>query len=127
MWNKSDSVYFAWNIFGYGISTAQKKEEVLTTLQGAYAEDEWNDERLEAIAFYEQGGKLTIGCEGWFGEPEEYGYDYDGSYLSNGLEIEITSHTKSKDFLFGVSWLDHCTDENEVQTWFAADPTIANV
>ena len=84
-------------------------------------------ERLEAIAFYEQGGKLTIGCEGWFGEPEEYGYDYDGSYLSNGLEIEITSHTKSKDFLFGVSWLDHCTDENDVQTWLAADPTIANV
>lgn len=30
--------------------SAQKKEEVLTTLQGAYAEDEWNDERLEAIA-----------------------------------------------------------------------------
>ena len=84
-------------------------------------------ERLEAIAFYEQGGKLTIGCEGWFGEPEEYGYDYDGSYLSNGLEIVITSHTKSKDFLFGVSWLDHCTDENEVQTWFAVDPTIVNV
>ena len=84
-------------------------------------------ERLEAISFYEQDRKLTIGCEGWFGEPKEYGYDYDGSYLDNGLEIEITPHTKSKAFLFGVSWLVHCTDKNEVQTWFAADPTIANV
>ena len=84
-------------------------------------------ERLEAIAFYEQGGKLSIGCEGWFSEPEEYGYDYDGCYLDNGLEIEITSHTKSQAFLFGVSWLEHCTEENEVQTWFAADPTIANI
>ena len=30
--------------------TAQKKEEILTTLQGAYSENEWNMERLEAIA-----------------------------------------------------------------------------
>ncbi len=83
-------------------------------------------ERFEALAFYENGGKLTIGCEGWFGEPEEHGYDYNGSYLDNGLEIEITPHTKSKSFLFGVAWLDHCTDESDVQTWLAADPTIAN-
>lgn len=29
--------------------SAQKKEEILTTLQGAYAENEWNKEKLEAI------------------------------------------------------------------------------
>ena len=29
--------------------SAQKKEEILTTLQGAYAENEWNEEKLEAI------------------------------------------------------------------------------
>lgn len=29
--------------------SAQKKEEILTTLQGAYSENEWNKERLEAI------------------------------------------------------------------------------
>ena len=84
-------------------------------------------ERLEAIAFYKQGGKLTIGCEGWFGYPEEYGYDYSGSYLVNGLEITITPHTKSREFIFCIAWLDHCTDENDAQTWLAADPTIANV
>ncbi len=84
-------------------------------------------ERLEAIAFYEQGGKLTIGCEGWFGYPEEYNYDYNGTYLGNGLEIEISPDTKSKDFLFGVAWLEHCTGENDVQTWFAADPTIVKL
>ena len=29
--------------------STKKKEEILTTLQGAYAENEWNKERLEAI------------------------------------------------------------------------------
>ena len=81
-------------------------------------------ERLESLSFYERGGKLTIGCEGWFGDPGAYGYDYDGAYLSNGLQIDILPHTQSRDFLFGVAWVDLCTDENDAQTWLAADPTI---
>ena len=81
-------------------------------------------ERFEAISFYCNAGKITIGCEGWFGCPEEHGYDYDGSYLPDGLEISITAQTVSKPFLFGVAWLTHCTGENDVQTWFAADPSI---
>ena len=81
-------------------------------------------ERLEAISFYDDQRKLTIGCEGCFGDPDEYNYDYDGDYLSNGLTISITPATKSKVFLVGVAWLDLCTKENDVQTWFAADPTI---
>lgn len=39
--------------------SAQKKEEVLTTLQGAYSEGQWNTERLEAIASGE-GEAATI-------------------------------------------------------------------
>lgn len=35
--------------------SAQKKEEILTTLQGAYSENEWNEERLEAIVL--EGGE----------------------------------------------------------------------
>ena len=26
--------------------------------------------------------------------------------------------------IFGVAWLMECTEETDVQTWFAADPTI---
>lgn len=39
--------------------SAQKKEEILTTLQGAYSEGQWNTERLEAIASGE-GEAATI-------------------------------------------------------------------
>ena len=81
-------------------------------------------ERLEAISFYHHGAKLTIGCEGDFGWQEEY--DYSGSYLENGLQIQIFPHTKSKHFLFAVAWLDRCTDENDTQTWLAADPTLSH-
>ena len=80
-------------------------------------------EDLEAISFYSQGAKLTIGCKGDFGWPEKY--DYSGAYLSNGLEIEIAPHTQSKTFLFAVAWLAHCTAETETQTWLAADPTAS--
>ena len=80
-------------------------------------------EDLEAISFYSQGAKLTIGCKGDFGWPEKY--DYSGAYLSNGLEIEIAPHTQSKTFLFAAAWLAHCTAETETQTWLAADPTAS--
>ena len=81
-------------------------------------------ERLEAISFYDHQRKLTIGCEGWFGAPEAYGYDYDGAYLPNGLAISISPQTKQKTFLFGAAWLDPYKSEQDVQTWLAADPTI---
>ena len=82
-------------------------------------------EALEAISFYSQGAKLTIGCKGDFGWQEKY--DYSGSYLGNGLEIEIAPHTQSKTFLFAVAWLAHCTAETETQTWLAAEPTLSNI
>ena len=81
-------------------------------------------ERLEAISFYIDNGKITIGCEGSFGCPEEYGYDYDGDYTSTGLEIFIRSHTKTHTFCFGVAWLAVCSSEKDIQTWFAADPAF---
>ena len=37
-------------------------------------------------------------------------YDYENDYLDNGVSYEIFDFTK--------------TDENELQTWFGADPTI---
>ncbi len=86
--------------------------------------DSESGEDLEAISFYRQSAKLTIGCEGDFGWQEKY--DYSGSYLDNGLQIQIFPHTKSKDFLFAVAWLDRCTDENGTQTWLAADPSLSH-
>ena len=79
-------------------------------------------EHLDAISFYINEGKITIGCESDFGMPEEGGYDFDGTYLDNGLEINIEPSTQSRKFVFAVSWLLHCTEENDVQTWFASDP-----
>lgn len=80
-------------------------------------------EHLDAISFYIDSGKLTLGCKSDFGMPQEGNFDYDGRYLKNGLEIYITSNTKSQLFTFGVSWLKNVTADNEIQTWFASDPS----
>ena len=89
-------------------------------------------ERLAAQAFYQNDIKLTIGVE----EDSEYDldgkrfspspdyYDYDASYLENGVQFDILPFTKSRTFVFGVAWICPCTDENEVQTWYGADPGI---
>lgn len=81
-------------------------------------------EHLDAIAFYIDNGKLTLGCQSDFGVDEYDIFDYNGDYLENGLEIYIFPSTKSQIFTFGVSWLLNVTHDNEVQTWFAADPSI---
>lgn len=81
-------------------------------------------ERLEAVAVYLNGGKLNIGIEGDFDLIEEYGYDFGGNLTKRGVEIYIDENTCSRRFMFGIAWLLNCTDENDVQTWFAADPTI---
>lgn len=84
-------------------------------------------ERLEMMAFYCGEGKLSIGVEGesYYDEAEDYhkySYDFRVAYLINGLELQITPQTESQDFLFGVAWMRHCTDENDHQTWYVADP-----
>ena len=59
-------------------------------------------------------------------------YDYDADYLENGMAYLIEKHTQSNKYVFGVAWIDNVGWEDEidnendrdVQTWFAADPTI---
>jgi hypothetical protein len=80
-------------------------------------------ERLEAIAFYKDDIKLTIGAEGEFDEYPAY-IDYSGEYLDNGIQYETFEATADRTFKFGVSWIQPCTEENDVQTWFGADPTM---
>ncbi len=79
-------------------------------------------ERLEAASFYVDDGKITLGCEASFGDYIDYGYDFDGCLIKNGIEISLMPTTKSQTFKFGICWLQSCTEENEVQTWFGADP-----
>lgn len=84
-------------------------------------------ERLECQAFYQDKIKLSIGIEcdiGYFDRGERIGsYDYDSIYLDNGIGYNILSTTKSHKLIFGIAWINECTDENEVQTWYGADPT----
>ena len=81
-------------------------------------------ELLEAVSFYKDNGKLTLGCIASFGDYEDYNLDYDGTLCSDGMEIYITATTKSQTFKFGVCWIKVCTDENDVQTWYGADPSM---
>ena len=66
----------------------------------------------------------SIGTEADFCEPRTFDYDYGGRNLPNGLEIEIDPQTKTQYFIFGIAWLKECSEEKDVQTWYAADPTI---
>ncbi|MEO4052904.1 hypothetical protein [Solibacillus sp. CAU 1738] len=80
-------------------------------------------ERLEAIAFYKDGVKLTIGVEAEF-DDQLSGYDYSGDYLNNGITYETFETTEDKILQFGVCWIEPRTEENDHQTWFGADPSI---
>jgi len=104
-----------------------KTHELQCVLENAqYSAYPETGERLEAVAFYINKGKITIGCEGDFGELSEFStYDFDGILLKNGIQIDTDTSTKGQKFQFGVCWLLHCTDENDVQTWYGADPTIS--
>lgn len=81
-------------------------------------------ERLEMTSLNMGEGKISIGVEAEFCNPPVFSYDFGGKNLLNGVEIEVYPETKEQYFIFGVAWLMECTEETDVQTWFAADPTI---
>lgn len=67
-------------------------------------------ENLEAISFYKEDLKLTIGtCADFPTTP--------GRYLANGIE-----RTAAQKLLFCIYWIQPCTKDNDMQTWFGADP-----
>ncbi|MEK5215477.1 hypothetical protein [Psychrobacillus sp. FSL H8-0487] len=80
-------------------------------------------ERLEAISFYRNDIKLTIGIVGEFVDGTNY-IDYGGDYLSNGIQYVTYPTTSDRKFYFGVCWIQPLTEENDNQTWFGADPTL---
>ena len=88
-------------------------------------------ERLECQGFYnDHRYKMSIGVECDTLSDE---YDYDVNYLDNGMSYHIKSNTVTKNYIFGISWIDNVgwddpiDDENnrDVETWFGADPTMA--
>lgn len=83
-------------------------------------------ERLEAISFEVNKGKLTIGTVSGLSMVEVDGNnnDFDVKYLKNGIEIVIFKETASQEFCFGISFLENINLENEVQTWLAVSYVI---
>ncbi|MDO5292729.1 MAG: hypothetical protein Q4F05_08265 [bacterium] len=86
-------------------------------------------ENLELKSFYKEKVKLSIGMEGDTGyflngmRLSEY-YDYDTEYLHDGVGYVVLETTTTDEYKFGIAWLNNCTEENDVQTWFGADPTL---
>lgn len=83
-------------------------------------------ERLVLKSFYKKNTKLSIGAIGEALDNYDIitiGYDYENNYLSNGVSYEILDFTKTNQFVFAICWINDYTDENELQTWFGADPT----
>ncbi|WP_052129865.1 hypothetical protein [Ureibacillus sinduriensis] len=80
-------------------------------------------ERLEAISFYKKDIKLTIGVDWEFTDYPEY-IDFSGDYLNNGIQYVTFHNTADRKFSFGVCWIQPCTEENDIQTWFGADPSF---
>lgn len=84
-------------------------------------------EDLELYSFYRDRVKLSIGMEGdtaYLNGERLSRYDYDTAYLPDGVQYCLLPGTQTAQFVFGVAWIDAVTAENDIQTWFGADPTL---
>lgn len=110
----------------YRYKSDYKKHTLQCKLNGEVVDFEADTgDRLEAVSMYLNNGKITIGTKCEFGlEDTVEWYGFDGILSKEGIEINIYEDTEDKDFIFGVSWLLSCNDNNEIQTWFGADQTI---
>ena len=108
----------------YDFKKDVKNQKIACCIPGLDVEGEIESgEKLEAISFYKHNVKLTIGVEAEFTDHPNY-IDYSGDYLDNGVQYRTTKSTKDQRFKFGICWIQPFTDENEVQTWFGADPYL---
>ena len=95
-----------------------------------YISDIESGECLECQSFYIENCKISIGIESDAGYLEngcritDMGYDYDSCYNKDGISYGTLSFTTTKEFVFGICWMENYTKESEHQTWFGADPTI---
>ena len=77
-------------------------------------------ENLLLMSFFKGNAKLSIGVEFDYYSK----YDYEAVHLQDGMQFRVFPQTKTKYFVFGIAWVDNCNDENEIHTWFGADPTL---
>ncbi len=81
----------------------------------AYSE---SGEDLALISFLYNNFKLSIGVEG-----DVSGVHYD--YLNDRLRLRITKSASLNSLTFYIAWLTmHDIEQEEIYTWFAADPTL---
>ena len=51
-------------------------------------------------------------------------YDYDNEYMEDGVLYLVMKETKTTTYVFSIAWIESVTTENDVQTWYGADPTL---
>ena len=86
--------------------SAQKKEEILTTLQGAYSENEWNMERLEAIAA--SGGEAGAIAQSILAKKTENAENIKGVASNKALTASLWEQLKARLALLAanpVAWI----------------------
>ena len=86
-------------------------------------------EQLELKSFYKDNTKLSIGMEGESGYYADGmcvsdRYDYDNKYMGDSVLYLLMKETKTTKYVFGIAWIENVTTENDVQTWYGADPTL---
>ena len=86
------------------------------------------DERVDIKSFCGGTTKLSIGLfsdipDEWDKTPDDI-MDYWTEYLKNGVQYHIRAGAKQAIYPFGIAWIEHKSDKNEVQTSYGADPTI---
>lgn len=76
-------------------------------------------EALALISFYHNNTKLSIGFNG-----DICNVDYE--YLADRIRITIPRHVSLQQIKCNIAWLTmHNVEQEEVFTWFAADPTLS--
>ena len=85
-------------------------------------------EGFECETFHQGDTKLTIGIEYddscYHDDERVEDCEYDSVHLEDGIGYHILKTTKSNIFTFGIAWIDEFKDEDNLQTYFAADPTL---
>lgn len=85
-------------------------------------------ERLVLKSFYSKECKLSIGIEGdtvYLAKGTRISeYDYDHGYLDDGVEFIMLPSTETSIYKFGIAWIDNVNANNDIETWFGADPTL---
>lgn len=49
---------------------------------------------------------------------------YRNEYMEDGVLYLVMKETKTIKYVFGIAWIENVTTENDVQTWYGADPTL---